>query len=120
MVIYSNTIIRFFDRNSGRVEGLTLYPFIILRRDVRNSSTARFIINHERIHIAQQAELFILLFIFIYVFEYFAGRMKGYSPDKAYRNIRFEREAYCNMYDLKYLKRRKFFAYRKIHGERYV
>jgi len=34
MIIYSNTIIRFFGRGSRRVEGVTLFPFIILMRDI--------------------------------------------------------------------------------------
>jgi hypothetical protein len=120
MVIYSNRFLNLFDRSSGRIEGMTLWPFIILRRDVQSSPEARFIINHEKIHISQQAELFVLFFIFVYAFEYFNGRIKGYSSAEAYRNIRFEREAYTYMYDLQYLKNRKFLAYRKINGDKHV
>jgi len=120
MVIYSNIFFKLFGRNSGRIEGITLWPFIIIRRDVENSPEAQFIINHEKIHIAQQAELFVLFFMFMYTFEYFKGRIKGYSSAEAYRNIRFEREAYTYMYDLQYLENRKFLAYRKINGDKHV
>jgi len=120
MVIYSNLIIRMFDRGSGKVEGVTLFPFIVLRREIKGTSTAPYIINHEKIHIAQQGELLVIFFIFIYVTEYVYGRLKGDSPGAAYRNISFEREAYTHMYDLKYLERRKFLAHRKMRGGRYA
>lgn len=120
MVIYSNAIIRIFDRGSGRVEGITLYPFIILRRDIKDTASAPYVINHEKIHIVQQGELLILFFILAYFYEYIAGRLRGDSPGAAYRNISFEREAYTHMYDLKYLERRKFLAHRKMRGDKYV
>ncbi len=120
MVIYSNTIISLFDRSSGRVEGLTLFPFIILRRDIKDTTSAQYVINHEKIHIAQQGELLVLFFILIYFSEYIFWRIKGYTPGESYRKISFEREAYYYMYDLKYLDRRNFLSHRKMRGDRYV
>ncbi len=120
MVIYSNTLIRLFDRGSGRVEGITLFPFIILRRDIKDTASAPYVINHEKIHIIQQGELLVIFFIIAYFYEYFSARLRGDTPGEAYRKISFEREAYTHMYDLKYLERRKFLAYRKMRGDRYV
>jgi len=120
MVIYSNFIIKIFDRNKGKVEGITMFPFIVLRKDIKGTPSAPFVINHEKIHIAQQGELLVIFFILIYFFEYLKGRLKGSSPGEAYRNISFEREAYTCMYDLKYLEKRKFLAHRKMRGDRYA
>ena len=67
------------------------------------------LINHERIHSAQQRELLFLFFYLAYVFEWLARLpMRG----NAYRNISFEREAYANQRDLNYLKYRRHYAWR--------
>ena len=120
MVIYSNSIIKILCRGSSRVEGITLYPFIILRKEIKGTAAEVYVINHERIHIAQQAELLVLPFMAIYICEYMWGRIRGLTQDESYRGIRFEREAYYHMYDLRYLDRRKFLAYRKRWGGEYV
>ena len=80
MVIYSNSIINILCRGSSRVEGITLYPFIILRKEIKGTAAEVYVINHERIHIAQQAELLVLPFMAIYICEYMWGRIRGLSP----------------------------------------
>jgi hypothetical protein len=49
---------------------------------------------HELVHVAQYKKFGIPLFLCIYVIEYIWYRMLGYSHDKAYRSISFEREAF--------------------------
>ena len=71
--------------------GITIYPFILVR-DKALKNNAVFI-NHEKIHLRQQAELLILPFYIWYGIEYFIRLMYYGNRRKAYRNICFEREA---------------------------
>ncbi len=67
------------------------------------------LINHERIHTAQQRELLYVFFYIIYIIEWLVRlTMRG----NAYRNISFEREAYANQRNLNYLKERPLYAWR--------
>lgn len=90
------------------IYAITLYPFIIIK-DKGNEIT----INHEKIHIAQQKELFVIGFYVLYVYYWLWGKVKGLSNDAAYMNIPFEREAHRKMYDNKYLEKRKKYAWRQ-------
>lgn len=64
--------------------------------------------NHERIHLRQQAELLVLPFFIWYGFEFLFRWAHCKNRQQAYRNISFEREAYTNEKDLDYLKKRPF------------
>ena len=66
--------------------------------------------NHERIHSAQQREMLFVFFYLAYVGEWLVRLpMRG----NAYRNISFEREAYDNQRNMDYLKSRPLFAWRR-------
>lgn len=67
----------------------------------------RYVINHERIHDAQQKELLYIPFYLLYVLEWLFRLLQFRNAQKAYRNISFEREAYKHGNDLTYLSRRK-------------
>ena len=84
------------------IYAITLYPFIIIK-DEGNEIT----INHEKIHLEQQKELWVIGFYLLYVYYWLKGKFKGLSNGDAYMNIPFEREAYTKQYDLKYLNTRK-------------
>lgn len=73
--------------------------------------------NHERIHSAQQRELLFVGFYLAYLVEWAIRLpMRG----NAYRNISFEREAYANQRNLDYLRTRPLFAWRHyIHHKRH-
>ena len=86
-------------------DGLTLFPFIILRH--KKFKDDKTLINHERIHLQQQMELLVLPFYFIYLLNYLVNLLIYRNHALAYRNIVFEREAFLNEKDLSYLKRRK-------------
>lgn len=73
----------------------------------------REVINHERIHTAQQRELLFIPFYIIYVIEWLIRLLQYHTWQKAYMNISFEREAYTHGYDLNYLKTRKHFSFLK-------
>lgn len=69
--------------------------------------------NHEKIHLKQQIELFILPFYVFYTFEFLWRLVQYRQWHLAYRNISFEREAYKNEKDLDYLKTRSFYSFIK-------
>ena len=94
---------------SMRANGMALFPFLL----VKCKSPSKVLINHERIHFKQQIELFILPFYIWYVIEYLIHRISGQTPEYAYRNISFEKEAYENDDDLQYLEKRKLWAFWK-------
>ncbi len=91
--------------------GLTLYPFIFLKKEQLKNDNV--LVNHEKIHLKQQLELFILFFYIFYGIEYFIKLIKYKNSNLAYYNLSFEREAYQNEDDLHYLKIRKKWAFLK-------
>lgn len=85
-----------------------IFPFIIFRDRKYMSSRKR---NHEKIHIQQQKELWVIPFYIIYAFSYIRNIIKrDLAP---YRNIVFEREAYANERKIMYLEKREKHAWRK-------
>jgi len=90
------------------VGGITLFPFIFIRGEGDER-----LIRHETIHIKQYAETLILGFLLIYVWDFLYGFAKYKNYDDAYRSIRFEREAYGNELDIRYLESRRFCAWAK-------
>lgn len=91
--------------------GITLYPFIIVR-DERLRQNAD-LINHERIHLCQQAEMLVLPFYIWYGIEFFVRLFQYRSRYTAYRNISFEREAYQHENNPAYLQHRRFWNFVK-------
>ena len=68
------------------------------------------LMNHERIHTAQQREMLFVFFYIAYLIEWLVRLpMRG----SAYGNISFEREAYDNQRNPDYLKTRRPFAWRR-------
>lgn len=89
--------------------GVTLYPFIFLKRkDLKYNAE---LVNHEKIHLEQQRELFIIFFFLFYFIEWFIKFLKYKDKLKAYKNLSFEREAYLNENNLYYIEKRKFWAF---------
>jgi hypothetical protein len=80
----------------------------------RGRVLSKKVINHERIHFAQQRELWVLPFFLLYVLE-FLFRLIEYRFRwmDAYENISFEREAFSNDLDFSYLDTRKPWAWLK-------
>lgn len=73
----------------------------------------RDVINHERIHTAQQRELLFIPFYIWYLIEWLIRLIQYRNWNKAYLNLSFEREAYAHGHDLTYLKSRKRFSFLK-------
>ncbi|SFS51682.1 hypothetical protein SAMN04488006_1766 [Lutibacter maritimus] len=91
--------------------GLSIYPFIFLK--YKSLKTDEIFINHEKIHLKQQIELLWIFFFIWYFIEYFIRLFQYKNHNKAYKNISFEREAYMNENNLKYLKNRKHYSFLK-------
>ncbi|MEM8848390.1 MAG: hypothetical protein AAGD17_14925, partial [Bacteroidota bacterium] len=87
----------------------SLWPFIILKEDgLKNDEV---LINHERIHLRQQRELLIVPFYLLYVAEWILRTILYLNSYRAYQNISFEREAYANEKNPKYLSNRRAFSF---------
>tara|TARA_R110002167_G_scaffold70594_3_gene199276 strand:+ start:5101 stop:5484 length:384 start_codon:yes stop_codon:yes gene_type:complete len=96
-----------------KVNGITLYPYIIIRDNPRRlwSNSKQIhkdikLINHESIHIKQQEELLVLPFYILYGVEWLIKFSIYRDAKKAYKNISFEREAYDNESVINYLEER--------------
>lgn len=89
--------------------GIALWPFVILRKKELKEDVQ--MLNHERIHLRQQAELLVLFFYLWYFIEFLVRWFQFKNRYHAYRNICFEREAYANEKDLNYCKKRSFWSF---------
>jgi hypothetical protein len=90
---------------------MTLWPFVVLKHQSLKEDL--IFLNHESIHLRQQAELLIVFFYLWYSFEFLARWIQYGNRHKAYRNISFEREAYNHESEFDYLKKRKFYGFLK-------
>ena len=91
--------------------GITVFPFIVFRtRFYRDNMVT---VNHEKIHIRQQLELLILPFYVLYFIDFIVKYVKFRDKHLAYKNIVFEKEAYENERNLRYLENRKWFEFRR-------
>ena len=88
--------------------GMALFPFILVKTKAQRSD--QILINHEKIHLAQQLELLIIPFYIAYLFNYLFNLLRYKQHHLAYSQICFEREAYQNESNLSYLKQRKWLA----------
>lgn len=89
---------------------IALFPFLLLRH--KSYSKNKVLINHEKIHLRQQAELLIIPFYIWYLAEYFMLLIKLRDKKMAYRNISFENEAYIHESDFEYLSKRPLWNFR--------
>ncbi len=86
---------------------MAIYPFILLKNIDQKKDEV--LINHEKIHLNQQLELFIFPFYFLYLVNYLFNLLKYKNHYQAYYNISFEKEAYCHEKELDYLQNRKWY-----------
>jgi hypothetical protein len=87
MIVYNSKIAKLL-----KVGGITLWPFIFIAASEKDCPA--WLLKHEQVHIRQQLNWLIIPFYVVYLWDYFKGRLKGYTHDLAYRSIRFEVEAY--------------------------
>ncbi|WP_425077718.1 hypothetical protein [Psychroserpens sp. S379A] len=89
--------------------GIVIFPFILLK--YKHLSINNVLLNHEKIHLRQQLELFLIIFYIWYGVEFLIRLLIYKKWHKAYKNISFEKEAYANENDLNYLKSRSFYNF---------
>lgn len=70
-----------------------------------------YVINHEKIHTAQQRELLFIPFYLLYLIEWGVRMLQYRNMKDAYYNISFEREAYRHGKDLTYLLKRPHYSW---------
>ena len=108
-ILISPRFIKYFTPKN--IAGISIFPFIILEKEeIKFDKT---FINHEMIHIYQQAEMLFIFFILFYYAEFFIKLIQYKDFYKAYQSISFEREAYKNESNYNYLKTRKWFSFVK-------
>jgi hypothetical protein len=90
-------------------DAMAIFPFILLKKS--RLPITKTLIQHERIHLKQQIELLFIPFYLWYFAEYIYFRIKFKNHQKAYLNIRFEKEAYKHQCTIDYLSKRKFWAF---------
>ncbi|RZJ75818.1 MAG: hypothetical protein EOO45_04385 [Flavobacterium sp.] len=88
---------------------IALFPFVFIRYEHLKENAV--MLNHERIHLRQQAELLILPFYIWYLADFIAGKLKYSDSRAAYHSICFEKEAYANERNPEYLKHRPFWRF---------
>jgi hypothetical protein len=94
--------------------GLAFFPFILInKRVVKHEKLYQRVLNHERIHLAQQKELLLVFFVIWYYAEYMYHYIRTLHTHKAYKKIRFEKECFDNEADNKYLNHRVPYSYIK-------
>lgn len=88
---------------------ITLYPFIICKGEMNERT-----LSHEKIHLAQQRELWLVGFYLLYAYWWLKHRIfYGMDNKEAYYALPFEQEAYGNDLDAEYHSKRERFAWRK-------
>lgn len=90
---------------------MALFPFILVKK--KDLKQDPILIRHEQIHHRQQLELLLIGFYVWYVLEFLIRLIYYQNHDLAYRNISFEREAFCHDAEEEYLKNRKLFGFFK-------
>ena len=91
------------------IVAITIWPFIFIAPG-RDSEE---IIRHEKIHLAQCKELFVIGFYVLYFWDFFVGLIKYKNIAPAYRAIRFEQEA-VNLATMAFdINKRKAYAWRE-------
>jgi len=89
--------------------GMAIFPFILLKNVAQKND--KVLINHEKIHLKQQLELFIIPFYILYLLFYLINLLRYKNHYQAYYHIPFEQEAYQNEQKLNYLEHRRYYAW---------
>ena len=114
MQIFNDKLVFILSGFQSWVAGITIFPFIFSKEKMRGNIKH---LNHERIHIRQELECLLVIYLVIYYLHYGYNRLTGMNHITAYRNICFEREAYGNQGDADYLKNRKSYSFIKYFRE---
>ena len=103
MIVYT----RFARWISIGKSGIALWPVAFIVPELKDDED---IVTHEKIHLAQQKELWVIPFYVLYVLFWVKGLVRR-RDESAYLSIPFEKEAYANEVNPGYLVNRKRFAW---------
>lgn len=97
---------------------LTLFDYMIIRKEYEYMPILKTTLNHESIHQAQSRDFGIgfcgyFIFYLLYLLEWLLKLPFTFFGYDAYHSISFEQESYNNEYNLSYLTERKRFAWVK-------
>ncbi len=95
------------------IAGIAIWPMIFVAKDSFKNN--KVLINHEKIHLIQQLELLLIVFIKLYFGQYFISRLKKKTHREAYKTIALELEAKHNERNLNYLRERKLYSFIKYY-----
>jgi hypothetical protein len=90
-----------------KIKAITIFPFIFI-----DGKGNKKLVNHEKIHIEQYKELFIIGFLILYLYDWLKNLIVYRDLNLAYKNIRFEKEAYTYERYHSYLSKRKKFSWK--------
>lgn len=91
--------------------GMALWPFVVVKHHSLKEDTV--FLNHEKIHLRQQAELLVVFFYLWYGIEFLLRWIQYKNRNVGYKNISFEREAYLYENEMEYLEHRKHYGFLK-------
>ena len=95
---------------------INLFGTLFIREEYKEQPISETTLNHESIHTAQIKEMW---YVFFYIWYFIEWLLLLFSIGKdAYYRISFEREAYDNEDNLKYLETRKPFSWFKYYGKK--
>ena len=95
---------------------INLFGTFFIREEYKDKPVPETTINHENIHTAQMKEMW---YVFFYIWYFIEWLLLLFSVGKdAYYCISFEREAYENENNLKYLEVRKPFSWFRYYGNK--
>lgn len=108
IIIESGGFCRLLQRIGGGTRtprAAVIWPFLIVRD--RREYRRKWLMNHERIHLAQNGDLLLVGFDVVYCCEYLIARLVlRKTKEEAYYWLSCEQEAYLNQHDLDYLNKR--------------
>lgn len=87
--------------------GITLFGVVFVRN--RRDITPQLLL-HEKIHCCQQLEWGYIPFFLLYGIEFVYHYLRLRDRRRAYMAISFEREAYANDHNARYLQKRRWYA----------
>lgn len=95
---------------------INLFGTYFIREEYKGEKIEKSTLNHEAIHTAQMKELG---YIFFYVWYFIEWLIRLIINGRyAYYMISFEREAYNNAKNYKYLNKRKIYSWFKYYGKK--
>lgn len=112
ITVYSDWLLNLIAKNKA-ANGLMLFPFVILRKNLKDTKLGIKKLRHETIHFKQALELLVIFFYLLYGFFWVKNKLNSMSNYEAYRQIPFEIEAFMFENNKDYFKIRPLYTWWK-------